>query len=116
MNRAAIADAAGGQSGDGRDVVTALPGTGGSPEWVRVVRQVLDRIDNGQLAAGDVVPSIRELSAELEVSRSQVNLAMAYLSAQEVVQLGQGLRYLVSGDARERGTQAGRTVTGTGAS
>ena len=70
--------------------------------WARVINEVLDRIDCGDLKPGGGVPSRSDLSADLDVSRGAVSKALGWLTAQRIVRREAGYVYIVTSTARER--------------
>src|SRR5438128_2692140 len=58
--------------------------------YTEVVKQVLQLLESGQIAAGDVLPPERELAQQLGVSRSSVREAMAALEVLGVVRTRPG--------------------------
>ncbi|WP_303147684.1 PLP-dependent aminotransferase family protein [uncultured Cloacibacillus sp.] len=53
-----------------------------TPVWEQIYRALADAADSGALAAGARLPSVRELAAELRVSRSPVENAYARLTVE----------------------------------
>ena len=66
------------------------------PAWVQIEEQLADRIESGELAAGERLPPERELADALGVSRMTVRQALASLAARGMVERGVGRGTFVS--------------------
>lgn len=73
--------------------------TEGSPKpaWVQIEEQLADRIESGEIGAGERLPPERELAEALGVSRMTVRQALASLAARGMVERGVGRGTFVSG-------------------
>lgn len=71
-----------------------------------VVRLILDRIRNGELAPGDKLPNERDLAEELDVSRPVVREAISHLAGRGVVQARGGSGSTVTAINPERAGEA----------
>ena len=60
------------------------------PAWVQIEEGLADRIESGRLAAGERLPSERDLALALSVSRMTVRQALASLAARGLVERGVG--------------------------
>lgn len=79
----------------------------GLPIYRQIMDQVRAMIAGGRLKAGDLLPSVRQLAAELEVNMMTISKAYAKLEAEGVVERvrGTGMRVLApspSGDIGDR--------------
>lgn len=76
----------------------------GVPIYRQIMDQIQAMIGSGRLAAGDLVPSVRQLGADLEVNMMTVSKAYARLEADGVLERvrGKGMRVMA--------VQAGGTV------
>lgn len=70
----------------------------GVPYYRQVIDQVGELIASGELSAGDVLPSVRELAAQLLVSLITIRRAYAELEAAGMVVRRQGLGTFVADD------------------
>ena len=68
----------------------------------QVVRELLRLIDETGLSPGDQLPSERELSEQLEVSRGTVREAVQFLQALGLVEIRHGAGTFVSASSRDR--------------
>jgi DNA-binding GntR family transcriptional regulator len=66
------------------------------PAWVQIEEQLADRIESGEIGAGERLPPERELAEALRVSRMTVRQALASLAARGMVQRGVGRGTFVS--------------------
>jgi GntR family transcriptional regulator len=66
------------------------------PAWVQIEEQLADRIESGEVAAGERLPPERELADALGVSRMTVRQALASLAARGMVERGVGRGTFVS--------------------
>ncbi|GAA4319907.1 GntR family transcriptional regulator [Compostibacter hankyongensis] len=67
--------------------------------YLQIAEYVCDRIQSGQWAPEDRVPSVRELAVDLEVNPNTVMRAYEYLQQQEIIYTRRGLGYFVGADA-----------------
>jgi DNA-binding GntR family transcriptional regulator len=74
--------------GQGRVVGAAT--TGSDTAWGRVAAVMRERLDSGQLAADELLPSEAELVAEFGVSRNTVRRAYQHLADEGLVVVRQG--------------------------
>jgi len=58
----------------------ALP-EGPLPPYLRIVRDVIDKITTGEIKAGDKIPSVTELGKQHQVSHGTARRALAVLKA-----------------------------------
>ncbi|WP_425395853.1 GntR family transcriptional regulator [Aeoliella sp.] len=83
----------------------------GVPVYEQIVRQVKFAIADGVVAAGDLLPSVRELARELAINPNTVARAYRDLQSQEIVELASGIGLSVrSGAKRECQTQRRRLL------
>jgi GntR family histidine utilization transcriptional repressor len=75
-----------------------MPKTNARPLYERAKNHILDRIRNGQFAAGALVPSEHELVVSLGMSRMTVNRALRELAAEGLVSRRQGVGTFVSSE------------------
>lgn len=68
--------------------------TSGLPIYRQLVDQVRRHVASGRIAAGDFLPSVRQVAVELEVNAMTVSKAYSLLERDGVVELvrGQGMR------------------------
>lgn len=68
--------------------------TSGLPIYRQLVDQVRRHVSSGRIAAGDFLPSVRQVATELEVNAMTVSKAYSLLERDGVVELvrGQGMR------------------------
>ena len=78
------------------------------PLYVQIAESLLDRIESGELRAGDRLPAERELSQTLEVNRMTVRRALQVLELQGLLMRRQGDGTYVTAPKIER--QAGNLV------
>ncbi len=67
--------------------------------WQQVVEAIGDAIRSGMLAAGEPLPSVREMSALQDVPVATLQHALAVLADEGLVVLRQGRTAVVAGDA-----------------
>ncbi|MCO6043166.1 GntR family transcriptional regulator [Aeoliella sp. ICT_H6.2] len=72
----------------------------GVPVYEQIVRQVKFAIADGVVAAGDLLPSVRELARELAINPNTVARAYRDLQSQELVELASGIGLSVRGGAK----------------
>ncbi|TWT78073.1 HTH-type transcriptional repressor YtrA [Posidoniimonas polymericola] len=72
----------------------------GVPVYDQIARQVTFAVADGALAAGDLIPSVRELAKELAVNPNTVARAYRELQSQEVVEPTPGVGLAVRSGAR----------------
>ena len=68
----------------------------GLPIYRQIMDQVCALISGGRLAPGDLLPSVRQLAAELQVNMMTISKAYARLEAEGVIERvrGRGMRVL----------------------
>src|SRR5438093_12203670 len=68
--------------------------TSGLPIYRQLVEQVRQQVAGGRLAAGEFLPSVRQVAEELQVNPMTVSKAYSILERDGVVELvrGQGMR------------------------
>lgn len=67
----------------------------GVPIYRQVIEQVNRQIDRGQLEVGTLLPSVRQLAAELGVNPMTVSRAYSQLEADSVVERKRGIGMIV---------------------
>jgi GntR family transcriptional regulator len=67
-----------------------VPLSRGTPAYLQIEEQLADRIEGGEFAPGDRLPTERELSEQLEVSRMTVRAAMDRLVQRDLIVRRQG--------------------------
>lgn len=79
----------------------------GVPIYRQLMDQVRAFVAGGRLKPGDMLPSVRQMAAELEINMMTVSKAYARLQAEGLIEheRGQGMRI---GEQRETGTLAAR--------
>ncbi len=70
------------------------------PIYEQIVTQVIFAVAGGDLAPGDLVPSVRELAAELVVNPNTVARAFQELERDGVLESRRGIGMAVAGEAR----------------
>lgn len=94
-----------------RDVLIRVDSHNGVPVYEQVVRQVMYAVADGVLAAGDLLPSVRELARDLAINPNTVARAYRDLQTQGLVEHSSGIGLAVKGGAkRECQTQRRRLV------
>jgi GntR family transcriptional regulator len=78
--------------GDGRRAERA-----GGPIWARIELSLRERIESGELGAGQRLPAERDMARQLGVSRMTVRQALAALAERGLVERGVGQGTFVSG-------------------
>ena len=65
-----------------------------APKYVQIQNYILQKIESGEYAAGDKIPSEIELARQFDVSRLTVNTAVKELANSGIVERVQGQGYL----------------------
>jgi len=75
--------------------------TSGVPIYRQLLDQVKAHVAGGHLAAGEFLPSVRQLAEQLQINPMTVSRAYSLLEEQGIVELvrGQGMRVLPPGPA-----------------
>ena len=81
--------------------LTAKPG-GRRPVWQQIADTIREAITSGQLAAGEQIPSVRELVVQFGLPVLTLQQAMAELADEGVVAIRQGRRSVVCAHQRRR--------------
>ena len=84
------------------DQQTNIPPLRGRQLYEHIVERILDDVREGRLAAGDRLPSERDLARALEVSRSSVREAVAALQTEGILRTRAGAGSYVADDALAR--------------
>lgn len=82
----------------------------GVPVYDQIARQVKYAVADGVLAAGDLIPSVRELAKELAVNPNTVARAYRELQGQEVVEAVPGTGLAVRTGAKRACTTERRNL------
>ena len=69
--------------------------------YMQMYERICDGILSGRYSAGDRIPSVRELSEQLEVNTNTVVRAYDQLTRQGIVFTRRGMGYFVSENARD---------------
>src|SRR5918912_2722575 len=69
----------------------------GGPVWARIEASLRERIESGELGAGQRLPAQRDKARQLGVSRMTVRQALAALAERGLVERGEGQGTFVSG-------------------
>jgi integrase len=69
------------------------------PAWQQVADTIRDAIGSGMLAAGDPLPSVREMSTLQDVPIATLQHAVAVLADEDLIVVRQGRTAVVAGDA-----------------
>ena len=82
----------------------------GSPEPIyrQLMEQLRRRVASGALAAGDEIPSVRELALSLAVNPMTVSKAFSLLGAEGLLERRRGLAMVVAAKHRRARSQADR--------
>jgi DNA-binding transcriptional regulator YhcF (GntR family) len=71
------------------------------PIYLQIMNYIKKEIVTGKLNAGDKIPSVRELAAELQINPNTVQRTFQELEREEVVETRRGLgRYVTSEEAK----------------
>ena len=70
--------------------------------YLQIADYVSEQIGLGRWAAGDKIPSVRDLAAELEVNPNTVMRTYDFLSQQGVIANKRGIGYFPAEDANDR--------------
>lgn len=71
------------------------------PIYLQIMNYIKREIVSGRLKAGDKIPSVRELAAELQINPNTVQRTFQELEREEVVETRRGLgRYVTSEEAK----------------
>jgi DNA-binding transcriptional regulator YhcF (GntR family) len=76
-----------------------------TPKYRQIVNQVIEAIQSGSLSAGHVLPSINELSFELDISRMTIEKAYNELKIQGLISSQPGKGYYLSEKKAEQNYQ-----------
>lgn len=71
------------------------------PIYLQIMNYIKREIVTGKLKAGDKIPSVRELAAELQINPNTVQRTFQELEREEIVETRRGLgRYVTSEEAK----------------
>ena len=70
--------------------------------YLQIAEYVSEQVLLGRWAAGDKIPSVRELAAELEVNPNTVMRTYEYLNQQGVIANKRGIGYFPADDATDK--------------
>lgn len=69
--------------------------------YLQIADQIRDRILEREWAAGDRIPSIREMAVSLGVNPNTVTKSYQTLTERNIIENQRGLGYFVTGDAQQ---------------
>ena len=72
------------------------------PIYLQIADRLMEQVLNGQLAADDRVPSVRDVAAQMGVNPNTVMRSFDHLQQREIIANRRGVGYFVASDARER--------------
>ena len=72
-----------------------------TPVYEQIIQQMMRLIENGVLAPGDQIPSVRSLSIDLRINPNTIQKSYAELDAKGLIQSVPGKGCFVSRDAME---------------
>ncbi len=72
------------------------------PIYLQIAETLMEQVLQGQLAADDRVPSVRDVAASMGVNPNTVVRTFDYLQQEEIIYNRRGVGYFVAADARER--------------
>lgn len=81
------------------------------PPYLRIARDIRHRIDSGDLAPGDRVPSTRRITQEWGVAMATATKALAALNQEGLVRAVPGVGTVVVEPVRERRAAPGQGLT-----
>ena len=84
----------------------------GSPEPIyrQLMEQLRRRVASGALAAGDEIPSVRELALSLAVNPMTISKAFSLLEAEGLLERRRGLSMVIAAQHRRARSQAERAA------
>lgn len=71
------------------------------PIYLQIMQYIKRQIVTGALKAGDKIPSVRELAAELQINPNTIQRTFQELEREEVVETKRGLGRYVTGEERK---------------
>ena len=72
------------------------------PIYLQIADQLMERVLEGQYAADDRLPSVRDMAAQMGVNPNTVMRTFDFLQQQQVVYNRRGVGYFIAQGARER--------------
>lgn len=91
----------------------SIDASNGVPIYEQIVRQVKFAVADGVLVAGQMVPSVRQLSGELAINPNTIARAYLQLQEERVLEPLRGRGLVVRADALPRCTKARRVLLET---
>lgn len=71
------------------------------PIYLQIMNHMKRQIVNGSLAAGDKIPSVRELAAELQINPNTIQRTFQELEREQIVETRRGLgRFVTSEESK----------------
>ncbi|MDR1201138.1 MAG: GntR family transcriptional regulator [Tannerellaceae bacterium] len=70
--------------------------------FIQIADRICDRVLSGEYLPDVRIPSVRELSVEMEVNPNTVMRSFEWLQKHEIIYNKRGLGYFVSSDARKK--------------
>ncbi|PHN06508.1 GntR family transcriptional regulator [Flavilitoribacter nigricans] len=72
------------------------------PIYRQIADYLLENVLSGELQAGDRIPSVRDMAAEVEVNPNTVVRTYSFLSDLDIIYNQRGIGYFIAEDARTR--------------
>jgi len=72
------------------------------PVYKQIIEQITNKIQTGEYAAGELLPSMNELSDQLEISKETVKKVYSILRKRELIEATQGKGFFVSDRTKNR--------------
>ena len=92
-----------------------LDPAGGAPVYLRLVAEILKKIESGALAPGDRLPTVREMAKATGLAPGTVRHAYDALAREGAVEMAQGRGTFVKGVAPEAGSRQKQAMAAIGA-
>lgn len=73
----------------------------GKSIFLQIADSITDKVLNGEFNAGEKIPSVRELAAEMGVNPNTIMRTYSELQAMEIIENQRGIGYFVHADAKK---------------
>jgi DNA-binding transcriptional regulator YhcF (GntR family) len=81
-----------------------------NPIYLQIADRLCDSLLAGRYRAGDKIPSVRELAAQLEVNPNTVQRTYATLQEWGIIDTRRGMGYFVTAEGRKKALQRKRGI------